>query len=203
VPIELPAHGGGGRGQRLSPAPALVSGLFQGRQLGPACRLWSQAAMTVPRLVMSAATMTPNALLCRPGPGGVAVRRRGTASGASCSPFAHRRCAYSWTSQHTSVAGMQVRRTTLDASVPRGTGWPGSNPTSPDAEHPAPTPKRAAGFRGRPLGYHHAGDQGQPVYTGGCPWPRPRQGSPSKAVAMAGLACRRQPAGVCLARQGP
>jgi hypothetical protein len=26
VPIELPAHGGGGRGQRLSPAPALVLG---------------------------------------------------------------------------------------------------------------------------------------------------------------------------------
>jgi hypothetical protein len=51
-----------------------------------------------------------------------------------CSQIAHRRCAYSWTSQHTSVARMQVRRTTLDTSVRRGTGWSGSNPdtlTSP------------------------------------------------------------------------
>jgi hypothetical protein len=67
VPIELPAHGGGGRVQRLSPAPALVSGPFQGRQLGPRCRFWSQAAMTVPRLVVRAATMTPNVLIPRPG----------------------------------------------------------------------------------------------------------------------------------------
>jgi len=63
VLIELSAHGEGGRVQRLSPAPALVSWPFQGRQLGPPCRYWSQAAMTVPRLVISAATMTPNALL--------------------------------------------------------------------------------------------------------------------------------------------
>jgi D-alanyl-D-alanine carboxypeptidase len=41
----------------------------------------------------------------------------------------------------------------------------------------APSSERPVS-RGRPLGYHHAGDQGQPVYTGGCPWPRPRQGSP-------------------------
>jgi hypothetical protein len=46
----------------------------------------------------------------------------------SCSQFAHRRCAYTRTSQHTSVAGMQVRRTMADASVRRGTGWWGSNP---------------------------------------------------------------------------
>ena len=39
-----------------------------------------------------------------------------------CSQFAHRRCAYSWTSQHTYVASMQVRRTTVDAPVPGGTG---------------------------------------------------------------------------------
>jgi hypothetical protein len=36
--------------------------------------------MTVPRLVISAATMTANALLEDRGAGGVAVRRRGTAS---------------------------------------------------------------------------------------------------------------------------
>jgi hypothetical protein len=46
-------------------------------------------------------------------------------------------------------------------------------------------------------------DQGQPVYTGGCPWPRPRQGSPLARRLPAGLACRGQPAGVCLATQGP
>jgi hypothetical protein len=62
------------------------------------------------------------------GAGGVAVRRRGTASEAPCSQIAHRRCAYTWTFQHTSVASMQVGRTTLDTSVRRGTGWPGSNP---------------------------------------------------------------------------
>jgi hypothetical protein len=45
-----------------------------------------------------------------------------------CSQIAHRRCAYSWTSPHTYVAGMQVRRTMVDASVRCGTGWPGSNP---------------------------------------------------------------------------
>src|SRR4029450_13898936 len=48
-----------------------------------------------------------------------------------CSQFAHRRCAYSWTSQHTYVAGMQVRRTTVHTSVPRGTGWSGSSPGIP------------------------------------------------------------------------
>jgi hypothetical protein len=93
--------------------------------------------MTVPRLIMSAATMTPNALLCRLGLGGVAVRRRGTVSEGPCSPFAHRRCAYTWTSQHTSVAMMQVRRTTMDASVRGGTGWPGSNPGTPAGPHQA------------------------------------------------------------------
>jgi hypothetical protein len=87
--------------------------------------------MTVPRLVISAGTMTPNALIEDWGAAGVAVRRRGTASQAPCSQVAHRRCAYSWTSQHTSVARMQVRRTTLDTSVRRGTGWSGSNPGIP------------------------------------------------------------------------
>jgi hypothetical protein len=56
-----------------------------------------------------------------------------------CSQFAHRRCAYSWTSQHTSVASMQVRRTTVDAPVSRGTGWPGSNlgiPTTTEPQRP-------------------------------------------------------------------
>jgi hypothetical protein len=36
------------------------------------------------------------------------------------------------------------------------------------------------------LGTTMAGDQGQPVYIGGCPWPTPRQGCPSKAVAGRG-----------------
>jgi hypothetical protein len=55
------------------------------------------------------------------------------AAGLPARPLAHSllsRCAYSWTSRHTSVARMQVRRTTLDTSVRRGTGWPGSNPGS-------------------------------------------------------------------------
>jgi hypothetical protein len=50
---------------------------------------------------------------------------------------AHRRCAYTWTSQHTWVAGMQVRRTKVDASVSRGTGWWGSNPGTPASPHPS------------------------------------------------------------------
>jgi hypothetical protein len=50
------------------------------------------------------------------------------APGLRCSQFAHRRCAYSWTSQHTFVVSMQVRCTMVDTSVRRGTGWPGSNP---------------------------------------------------------------------------
>ena len=62
---------------------------------------------------------------------------------------------------------------------------------------------RGHGLNVQGAGDHHAGDQGQPVSTGGCPWPRPRQGSPNKAIVMAGLACRGQPAGVCLASQGP
>jgi hypothetical protein len=37
-----------------------------------------------------------------------------------------------WTSQHTSVASMQVRRTTVDAFVRRRMGWSGSNPGIPD-----------------------------------------------------------------------
>ena len=35
----------------------------------------------------------------------------------------------------------------------------------------------------RTLGYHHAGDQGQPVYTGDVPGPEPARAPPSKAVA--------------------
>jgi hypothetical protein len=45
-----------------------------------------------------------------------------------CSRFAHRRCVYTRTSQHPSVVDLQVRSTTVDAPVPRGTGWPGSTP---------------------------------------------------------------------------
>ena len=48
--------------------------------------------------------------------------------GPLCSQFAHGRCAYSWTSQHTPVASMQVRRTMVDAPVRRRMGWWGSNP---------------------------------------------------------------------------
>jgi hypothetical protein len=43
----------------------------------------------------------------------------------------------------------------------------------------------------------------RPSRQGGCPWPRPRQGSPNKAIVQAGLACRGQPVGVCSASQGP
>jgi hypothetical protein len=48
-----------------------------------------------------------------------------------CSQFAHSRCGYTWTLEHTSVASLQLRRTTVDASVRRGTGWSGSNPGIP------------------------------------------------------------------------
>jgi hypothetical protein len=41
-----------GSGVTAEPGPRSRSGPFQGRQLGPPCRLWSQAAMTVPRLVI-------------------------------------------------------------------------------------------------------------------------------------------------------
>ena len=49
-------------------------------------------------------------------------------SRVACSPFAHRRCAYTWTLQHTSVGNMQVRRTRTYTPGPGGTGWWGSNP---------------------------------------------------------------------------
>jgi hypothetical protein len=55
----------------------------------------------------------------------------GPRSDALCSQFAHRRCAYSWTPQHTSVVNLQVRRTSVDASGRHGTGWSGSNPGIP------------------------------------------------------------------------
>jgi hypothetical protein len=92
--------------------------------------------MTMPRLVISAATMTPNALICRPRR---CWRSRQALRDCLRGPLltvAHRRCAYSWTSQHTSVARMQVTRTTLDASVRRGTGWSGSNPATLSALAP-------------------------------------------------------------------
>jgi hypothetical protein len=57
-----------------------------------------------------------------------------------CSQIDHRRCAYPWTSQHTYLASMQVRRTMVDAPVRRRTGWRGSNPgtlsaLTPSADH--------------------------------------------------------------------
>jgi hypothetical protein len=54
----------------------------------------------------------------------------------SCSPFAHRRCAYAWTSQHTATVNVQVRRTTVDAAGRPGTGWWGSNPGIPTTTEP-------------------------------------------------------------------
>jgi hypothetical protein len=56
-----------------------------------------------------------------------------TASGA----LAHRRCAYFWTSPHTSVVSLQVRRTMVDPCVRCGTGWPGSNPGILTARSPS------------------------------------------------------------------
>jgi hypothetical protein len=47
-----------------------------------------------------------------------------------CSQSAHRRCAHTRTSQHTSVVNLQVRHTTVDASRLRWTGWRGSNPAT-------------------------------------------------------------------------
>jgi hypothetical protein len=132
VPIELPAHGGGGRVQRLSPAPR---SRFRAVPRTP-------ARASVPLLESDSDDRAEAGYQCSHddaqradsktrGAGGVAVRRRGTASEAPCSQIAHRRCAYTWTSQHTSVASMQVGRATLDTSVRRGTGWPGSNPGIP------------------------------------------------------------------------
>lgn len=55
------------------------------------------------------------------------VPRPTTRRAPRCSPFAHRRCAYCWTSQHTSVGNMQVRQTTTYTPGRDGTGWWGSN----------------------------------------------------------------------------
>jgi hypothetical protein len=56
---------------------------------------------------------------------------------------------------------------------------------------------------GGPLGYHHAGDQGQPVYIGGCPWPRPARAPPSKAVAGRDRLSGAAGGGSALPWQGP
>jgi hypothetical protein len=64
---------------------------------------------------------------------------------AACSPFAHRRCANAWTSQHTGTVNMQVRCTMVDAAIRPGTGWWGSNPGIPTIKpHPnrRPTGRR-------------------------------------------------------------
>jgi hypothetical protein len=62
---------------------------------------------------------------------GSAARLPGSRShhpvGLRCSSFAHRRCAYPWTSQHTYVVSMQIWRTTVDTSVRHRTGWWSSN----------------------------------------------------------------------------
>jgi hypothetical protein len=50
---------------------------------------------------------------------------------AACSPFAHRRCAYTWTLQHTCLVNMQVRQTTTYTPGCDGMGWWGSNPGIP------------------------------------------------------------------------
>jgi hypothetical protein len=84
---------------------------------------------------------------------------------------------------HPPAAAHQLRDTTTDR--PRG-------PCRPCTHH------RPRGLNTQRAGVPPSGDQGQPVYIGGCPWPRPRQGSPNKAIARAGLACRGQPAGVSL-----
>jgi hypothetical protein len=52
-----------GSGPTAEPGPRARFWAVPGRYLGPRCRFWSQAAMIVPRLVISTATMTPNALI--------------------------------------------------------------------------------------------------------------------------------------------
>jgi hypothetical protein len=47
--------------------------------------------------------------------------------------------------------------------------------------------RRAHGLNAQSARDHHAGGQGQPVYTGGCPWPRPRQGSPTRRSPRRGV----------------
>ena len=56
-------------------------------------------------------------------PGGTTVEHHAATTPSCCSQIAHRRRAYSWTSQHTSVVKVQVWRTMVDAPVRRGTGW--------------------------------------------------------------------------------
>jgi hypothetical protein len=159
VPIELPAHGGGGRGQRLSPAPR---SRFRAVPRTP-------ARASVPLLESDSDDRAEAGYQCRHDDaqradsktGALVVRSRQApwaAREAPCSQVAHRRCAYSWTSQHTPVARMQVRRTTLDTSVRRGTGWPGSNPGIPtkDQGQQTSSPSRAwrsrSGSRSSPAG---------------------------------------------------
>jgi hypothetical protein len=75
-------------------------------------------------------------------------------------------------------------------------------PSRTPSIHP-PTPERAPVSRGGPLGYHHAGDQGQPVYIGGCPWPDPARAPPSKAVAGGARLSGAAGGGSALPWQGP
>ena len=58
---------------------------------------------------------------------------------AACSPFAHRRCAYARTSQHTAMVNVPVRRTVVDADRLPGTGRWGSNPGIPTIATPQPS----------------------------------------------------------------
>jgi hypothetical protein len=71
--------------------------------------------------------------------GGEGFRRAPSAhhSRPSCSQFAHRRCAYTRTSQHTSTVSVQVRHTATYTPGRDGTGWPGSNPGIPTARSPS------------------------------------------------------------------
>jgi hypothetical protein len=80
-----------------------------------------------------------------------------------------------------------------------------SNPTSPDAEHPAPTLIRASGrFQEEgPLGTTMPVTRDSPSIQGDVPGPDPARAPPNKAIAMAGLACRGSRRWSALPRQGP
>jgi hypothetical protein len=54
-----------------------------------------------------------------------------TGAGLRCSRSAHKRCAYTRTSQHTSAVNLQVRHTATYAPGRDGIGWRGSNPGIP------------------------------------------------------------------------
>ena len=84
-----------------------------------------------------------------------------------CSQSAHRRCAHTRTSQHTSVVNLQVRHTTVDASRLRWTGWRGSNPGIPTASTRANALQTAECKR-----FARVRPPGRPVRSGGTPFRR-------------------------------